>query len=361
VTTGHGGEFELIARIQRRLGPVAGAAPLLRPPLEGEVFSGDDAAVLSSPAGQLLLAIDLVVDGVHLDLSLGSPSDAGWLADAGWKAVSVNASDIAAMGGRPLHVVAGISAPADMQLDAVADGMIEACAAYGIALVGGDLTAGERLVISVAITGTCDDRAAVLRSGASDGDVIWVTGPLGSSAAGLRLLQGVTMPPPARPPAAQPPASQPAANQLPAAQPAVGGEPRRVSLTEAQSRLVDAYRRPVARIADGMTAAAAGATAMIDVSDGLAQDLDHIATQSEVGVRLDTIPVAEGASPEEAFGGGEDYELVFTAAQDAPVLETFAAASLRPPVRIGICTAKTEERSLGGRQFEIRGWEHPFT
>ena len=155
----------------------------------------------------------------------------------------------------------------DPRFWSVADGMIEACAAYGIALVGGDLTAGERLVISVAITGTCDDRAAVLRSGASDGDVIWVTGPLGSSAAGLRLLQGVTMPPPARPPAAQPPASQPAANQLPAAQPAVGGEPRRVSLTEAQSRLVDAYRRPVARIADGMTAAAAGATAMLDVSE----------------------------------------------------------------------------------------------
>ncbi len=320
------------------------------------MFSGDDAAVLSSPAGQLLLAIDLVVDGVHFDLSLGSPADGcrladggrlagGRLADAGWKAISVNASDIAAMGGRPLHVVAGISAPADMQLDAVADGMIEACAAYGIALVGGDLTAGERLVISVAITGTCDDRAAVLRSGASDGDAIWVTGPLGASAAGLRLLQGVTVRL----------HGQPAHDQ-----PAARGELTRVPLTEVQSRLIGAYRRPVARIADGQAAATAGATAMIDVSDGLAQDLDHIATQSEVGVRLDTVPVAEGAAPEEALGGGEDYELVFTAAEDALVLETFAAASLRPPVRIGICTANAEERSLAGRRFEIRGWEHPF-
>ncbi|EQD43205.1 thiamine monophosphate kinase, partial [mine drainage metagenome] len=153
-------------------------------PHEGEVFSGDDAAVLAVPSpGQLLLSIDLLVEGVHLDLSLSSP------ADAGWKAIAVNASDIAAMGGRPLHVVAGITAPPGTDLDAISEGMVEACSSYGIALVGGDLSTGGSVVLAVAITGTCDGRAPVLRSGAKAGDVIWVTGPLGASAAGLEHLR----------------------------------------------------------------------------------------------------------------------------------------------------------------------------
>jgi len=169
------GEFEVLARLRARLAGRTAASPLgpavpsspgepgepgLMAPVPGEVFSGDDTAVLIPPPGRLLLAIDLVVEGVHIDLALGS------LADAGWKAISVNVSDIAAMGGRPLHVVAGLSAPPTTDLDEVIDGMIAACAAYGVAVVGGDLTSGDRLVLSVAITGTCDDRDPVLRTGA---------------------------------------------------------------------------------------------------------------------------------------------------------------------------------------------------
>jgi len=322
VTAHRGGEFEVIARIQGRLGLGAGGRSLPQP-AAGEVFSGDDAAVLAlPPAGRLLLAIDLVVEGVHFDLALGS------LADAGWKAISVNASDIAAMGGRPLHVVAGVSAPEDTDLDALADGMVEACAAHGIALVGGDLSGGDRLVVSAAITGTCDGRDPVLRSGAGVDDVIWVSGPLGAAAAGLHLLQSHHG--------------------------ATGAE------SEGEQRLIGAYRRPLARVEEGRAAARAGATAMIDISDGLSKDLDHIATQSGVGLRLGAVPVAGGATLEQALGGGEDYELVFTAPEGSPVLETFEAAGLPPPVRIGVCSADASERSVEGRRLEISGWEHTF-
>jgi len=335
VTSGPGGEFEVIARIQRRLrlgGDDPGLPePLSWPlpqPLAGEVHSGDDAAVLTVPPSErLLLAIDLVVEGVHVDLSLGS------LADAGWKAISVNASDIAAMGGRPLHVVAGVSAPADTDLDAVADGMVEACSAYAIALVGGDLTAGGRLVISVAITGTCDGRDPVLRSGARAGDAIWVTGPLGASSAGLALLQSPRGARVARGAAAE---------------------------SEEEDRLIGSYRRPQARLREGTAAAIAGATAMIDISDGLSRDLDHVASQSGVGIALSFVPVAPAASLEQALGGGEDYELAFTAPETAPVLDTFDSAGLTPPIRIGVCSADANERSLAGRRLEISGWEHSF-
>jgi thiamine-monophosphate kinase len=321
VTAVPAGEFEVIARIQQRLRGEGGSDAALRAPEAGEVFSGDDTAVVSpGPSDRLLLAIDLVVEDVHVDLALAS------LADMGWKAVSVNASDIAAMGGRPLHVVVGVAAPPSTDLDAITDGMVEACAAYGIALVGGDLTGGRNVVISVAITGTCDGRPPVLRSGARPGDVIWVTGPLGASAAGLALLQG------------------------PGGLDSAGDTDARVA----------AYRRPVARVAEGIAAATAGATAMIDVSDGLSRDLDHIARQSGVGIRLESLPVVEGATAAEALGGGEDYELVFTASVDAGVAEAFRAAGLRAPIEIGTCSDDGEERTLQGQPLAVTGWEHRF-
>ena len=321
-------EFDVIARIRQRLATSHEGRADLPGPHEGEVFSGDDAAVLAVPSpGQLLLSIDLLVEGVHLDLSLGSP------ADAGWKAIAVNASDIAAMGGRPLHVVAGITAPPGTDLDAISEGMVEACSSYGIALVGGDLSTGGSVVLAVAITGTCDGRAPVLRSGAKAGDVIWVTGPLGASAAGLEHLRCRGAACPHEPGAAGP----------------------------ALEHLVRAYRRPLARVREGRAAATAGATAMIDVSDGLSKELDHIGSDSGVGIRLHYVPAAKGASLAQALGGGEDYELVFTAPEGAPVPEAFATAGLRPPERIGICSSVADERLLDGRLFPVTGWEHSFS
>jgi len=197
-------------------------------------------------------------------------------------------------------------------------------------------------VLSVAITGTCDDRDPVLRSGARPADVIWVTGALGASAAGLELLR--------RARAAERGEATGAAGRVEAGA-AVGPGP---------GELVKAYRRPVARVREGCVAATAGATAMIDISDGLAQDLGHIAAESGVGIRLTSVPVAEGASLQQALGGGEDYELVFTAPEAAGVIEAFEAAGLAAPIRIGSCSGDARERSFEGRPLLVSGWEHSF-
>jgi thiamine-monophosphate kinase len=229
----------------------------------------------------LLLAIDTVAEGDHFTSQ--TPLD-----DVGWKAVVANVSDIAAMGGRPTYLLASVAGPPETDLDALAKGMADAAAAYGCFLVGGDLAGADTLVVTVAITGTVDGDA-VLRSGARPGDDIYVTGPLGHAAAS--------------------------------------------QWTE----------RPEARVAEGEAARRAGATAMIDVSDGLIADLNHLAEASNVGYVLDDeIPTAPGATTDQALHGGEDYELVYT-----------GPAGL-PGVRIGRCTDDPSQRQ------EARGWEHRF-
>ncbi len=315
MVSGNDGELAAIETIRRGLpGPPA-----------GETWIGDDAAVVVPPTGRhLLLAADAVVEGVHFDLDL---VDA---ADVGWKVLAVNVSDIAAMGGRPLHaLVTVVGASADM-IEGLVRGLAEAAAAYECAVVGGDLSSGPRLVVSVALTGSTGDRGAVLRSGARPGDALFVTGPLGSSAAGLRILRsrkgrGGTEP--------------------------AGPEPAPEALTAA-------YRRPVARMAEGLAAAASGATAMIDVSDGLGIDLDRLATASGVGVLLDVCPIAEGATREEALAGGEDYELVFAAPYPDEVVRAFGAMGLRRPIRIGACVADPAARIIGDEHLEASGYEH---
>ena len=265
-------EFALIGRLRERFAEI-----------------GDDAAVVEPPSGPLLLAADTVVAGVH------TPPDLP-LEDIGWKAVVVNVSDMAAMGGRPLHLLVTVAAPPGTDLDRLFDGVAEAAQAYICPVVGGDLTTADTLVVTVAVTGTVDG-TPVTRSGASPGESIYVTGPLGAAAA-----SGWT-------------------------------------------------RRPVARVAEGVDARGAGATAMIDVSDGLVADLGHIADESGVGFALDEVPVAPGATLEQALTGGEDYELVFT----APV------ARLPVGFRIGVCTADPSERTLAGEPLPPSGgWEHRF-
>jgi thiamine-monophosphate kinase len=310
--------------------------------MPGETFAGDDAAVLSPPAGCLLLATDLVVEGVHFDLSIGS------VGDAAWKAVSVNVSDIAAMGGTPLHAVVGLSAPGGIDADAIVDALGQAAASYGIGIVGGDLTAGERIVLAVTIAGGCASGGAVLRSGAGVGDDIWVTGPLGGSAAGLEALRAGG--------AGFPGGSESAGNEPESA----GGVTGSAGAGSVRSALADAYLRPVARVAEGRLAAALGATAMIDVSDGLSRDVDHIGCESRVGIRLHSVPLAEGARLEQGLGGGEDYELVFCMPASVDVRDAFALAGLREPFRIGVCVADVGERTLDGSPMPILGWSHSF-
>ena len=271
----------------------------------------------------MLLAADAVVAGVHADLTLVG------LDDMGWKAMVANVSDIAAVGGRPCCAVVTVAGPlGSIDFDLLYDGLTEASAAYGCPIVGGDLTSSATLVISVAIVGDAGRQSPppVLRSGARAGDTIFVTGPLGSSAAGLHLLQT-----------------------------------GRVS--EAPD-LVLAHRRPRARLDEGTAARVAGATAMIDVSDGLAADLRHIADGSGVGVVLDRVPVAIGVNRVSddaeslALGGGEDYELLFTTPDPELAERTFAERGLGTPLRIGRCTADAGERRLRDDDLPVAGWEH---
>jgi thiamine-monophosphate kinase len=276
---------------------------------------GDDAAAVMLPAGWLLLAADAVVDGVHTDLSLAT------LDDMGWKAMAVNVSDMAAMGGRPLHAVVTVVGPPDTDLDLLYQGIATAARAFDCPVVGGDLANAPTLVVSVAMTGTVDGDP-VRRRGARPGDGIYVTGPLGLSAAGLRQLRG-------------------------------GGAGERGTAATA------AYRRPAPDVAAGEAARLAGASSMIDISDGLVADLGHLADASGVGVALEDVPVGEGATLEEALTGGEDYVLVFTAADEAAVESAFAG--LRPPVRVGACTADPSQRTLNGEPLPAAGgWEHQW-
>jgi len=303
------GEFGAI----ERLGRLLPAAP------EGQTWIGDDAAVVTTSGSTVLLTADAVVAGVHADLSLVG------MDDLGWKAVAVSVSDVAAMGGLPSHALVVVTGPPDTDLDSLYRGIAEAAAAYDCPVVGGDLTGGTQLVVSVFVTGAVDGSdgfGPVLRSGAQEGDSVYVTGRLGASAAGLRLLRAGT-----------------AGYDHPC---------------------VVAHRRPLARVAEGQVARMAGATSLIDVSDGLTADIGHIADASGVGVVIEHVPVAEGASREEALGGGEDYELVFTAPERSAVQAAFIEAGLREPIRIGRCTGDDGELRLGDDPLPRMGWEHAW-
>jgi thiamine-monophosphate kinase len=307
-------EFGIIERLRSRLaGPV------------DQTWVGDDVAVVPGPTGSLLLAADATVAGVHADLSLVGVDDMGW------KSLVANLSDIAAVGGRPSYALVTLAGPLGaIDVDLLYDGIIAASEAYGCPVVGGDLSDAPTLVVAVTVAGDGggDDPPPVLRSGARPGDALWVTGPLGSSAAGLALLRADR-----------------------------AGEAPDLAL---------AHRRPRPRLAEGAAARVAGATAMIDVSDGLAADVTHLAESSRVGVVLDRVPVAIGVSrvsdtPEDlALGGGEDYELVFAAPDAAPVEDVFAAAGLAVPLRLGRCTADAGERRLGDGVLPAGGWEHAW-
>jgi thiamine-monophosphate kinase len=269
----------------------------LPPASAGDIWIGDDAAVVPCPPGRLLLAADVVVEGVHFDLSLVG------LDDVGWKALAVNVSDIAAMGGEPGHALVSVVLSAGTDLDLLYDGLTAAAAEYGCPVVGGDLSAGERLVVSVAVTGSVEGDP-VLRSGARPDDALVVTGPLGGASVAL---------------AARP----------------VGR----------------AHRRPRARLAEGRAARLAGASAMIDLSDGLALDVRRLADASGVGVVIDDVPIADGATLDQALGGGEDFELLI--AIDDP-------SRLPGCIVIGRCADDPTQRRLGDRDLPEGGWEHSW-
>jgi thiamine-monophosphate kinase len=299
------GEFAIIDRLRRRLpGPPA-----------GETWIGDDSAVLGPDEGRTLLTTDATVAGVHADLALMG------LDDLGWRAVATAVSDIAAMGGRAAQLLVAVAGPPPTDLEILFGGVAEAAAAHRCAVVGGDLSNATEVVVVVTVRGVVGDGPApVLRHGARSGDHVFVTGPLGAAAAGLRTLR--------------------AGNEV--------------------AELARAYRRPRALLDEGQAARWAGATAMIDVSDGLGADLGHIARSSAVGVRLGDVPVAAGATVDEALGGGDDYQLVFTAPDADRVTAAFVDAELTPPLLIGVCTSDASQWEWAGGELPVTGFAHRF-
>ena len=270
------GEFGLIARIRARL-------PLTAP--EALVPSGDDAAVLAVPDGRLVTSADLLLEGRHFRRDWSSARDVGH------KAAAQNFSDIAAMGARPTSLLLSLVLPGDMPVawvEEFADGVAAECAPLGVIVAGGDMVRGDVITISVTVFGTLEGRAPVLRSGARAGDRVCVAGRLGWSAAGLELL-------------------------------AAG--------TPGHSDFLLAHRRPSPPYAAGPQAARAGATAMLDVSDGLLADLLHMAVASGVAVDVDStlLPVAPGLRLDQVLTGGEDHALVATFRPGAPVPESWQA------------------------------------
>jgi len=321
-TVGEIGEFGLIERFAARLGT----------PPEGETWTGDDAAVLRSPGSTLLYTTDLLIEGIDFDMRYASG------ADIGWKALAVNVSDIAAMGGRPRHAVVGLGLKADCPLDSadgILDGLLAAASRWGVQLVGGDISSASALVLYVALIGVAEAKP-IRRSGARPGDAICVTGVLGGAAGGLALLRGGA-----------------------------------VVEESARRRLVARQLRPEARLEEGRRLAALGATAMIDVSDGLVADLIHLLDASDLGcdVAPEAVPVDPGLIPlrdvldpvEAALTGGEDFELLFTLAEDTVHRARASLAELGTPItRIG-ATREGSRRLLGdealGAAGEV-GWDH---
>ncbi len=258
-------EFDLIARI----------APLLDGAGDDVVVGhGDDAAVVRVGGSEVVVAVDVVVEGVHFRRDLSS-----W-EDVGWKAVAVNVSDLAAMGAIPAAAVIGLCRPAGFgedDVEALYRGLRAACDQWDLRLVGGDSVSGPALVVSVTTFGRVGGSGAVTRAGALPGDRLVVVGALGAAAAAL-------------------------------AQVARGARPDPAHLA--------AHRRPRALPEAGRSLAQHGARAMIDVSDGLGADLGHLCAASGVAARVtaSALPVAPGAREVGGWrlvcGGGEDFALV---------------------------------------------------
>jgi len=310
-------EDELLAAIVRLL---ADEAP------DVIVGVGDDAAVVRPGGGDLVLTTDALVEGSHFVRADSAPRDLGY------RAIVVNVSDIAAMAASPRYALAALTLPDDVDRAYVTEligGMRDACHEYGCLLVGGNLARGRDLTFAVTLTGEVAAGRAVTRAGARIGDALVVTGELGASAAARRVRDD----------------------------PSGWSDDDRAALRRAE--------RPTARVGEGGILARYGATAMIDVSDGLALDLTRICRASGVGARLvlGDVPVAASATLDEAVGGGEDYELLATLPPDAvdgasaELAEVFAVALVRVGAIIegGIVGVDADGTET---PLEPEGWDH---
>lgn len=307
------GESAVLARILPRLG--SGDAALLG--------AGDDAAVVAAPDGRYVVTTDLMVHGPDFRMAWSTPFDLGW------KAAATNLTDVAAMGARPTALVVAIAAPPALGVDVlegIADGLREGLAALapGAGVVGGDLSASPVLMISVTAFGDLEGRPPVLRSGARPGDVIAHAGARGDAARGLALLFAR-----ARDERGEPDAAAAAA------------------LRREQPRLVRAQLAPEPPVGAGVVAALAGATAMLDVSDGLARDARRLAEASGVGIEFRA--AALGPDPLTALAGAEDHGLL--AAFPAEV------APPHPFEVVGVANGDAGVLTVDGEPVDTSGWD----
>jgi thiamine-monophosphate kinase len=310
-TVGDMGEIALVERIRRAVGEL-GDDVLVGP--------GDDAAVLAVPDGRQVVTTDMLVEGRHFRLDWSSA------ADIGHKAAAENLADIAAMGARPVALVVALGLPESTEvawMDDFLAGLLAEARRGGAALVGGDLVSADSVVVSVTALGDLEGRTPTLRSGAHVGDVVALCGEVGAAAAGLAVLsRGFRSP----------------------------------------RALVDAHRRPLPDYAAGPRAAMSGATAMLDVSDGLLLDAARLARASGVCIDVDStaLPIPEAVQTTAAaynldpltwvLGGGDDHALLATFAPgDVP--EGFTAIGR-------VEDSADDDVRVDGQPVSPQGYEH---
>ncbi|MGC4805309.1 thiamine-phosphate kinase [Micromonospora sp. DT233] len=304
------GEFGLIDRVTARL--PQGAACLLGP--------GDDAAVLATPDGRVAASTDVLVEGRHFRRDWSSARDVGH------RAAAANLADIAAMGATPTALLVALCMPADLDpcwAEELADGLAAEAGTVGAGVVGGDMSASPTLTIAVTALGDLGGLAPVLRSGARPGDVVAVAGRSGYAAAGYTVLsRGFRTP----------------------------------------KLLVEAYRRPEVPYPAGPLAARLGATAMIDISDGLLADLGHVAKASGVGidVRRDAFEVPRQMSDAAQALGVDPYSWILTGGDDHALAASFPpAVALPAPWRpVGRVVAGGGVTVDGAPHEGPAGWDH---
>jgi thiamine-monophosphate kinase len=324
------GEFEFLAKLRERL-PADGP--------QVKLGSGDDAAV-TSPAGATATSVDAIVEGVHF--RRGETE----LRTVGRKALATALSDLAAMGAEAGEAYVVLGAPADLGEEdflALLDGMLELAAETGTTIAGGDVTRAPALTLAVTVVGHAagaDDFVA--RAGARPGDLLVLTGELGGAAAGRLLLE-----------------HPPLAAELPER-----------TARELHRRQLD----PMPRLRSGRALAGSGATAMIDLSDGLAADAGHLARAGGIAMEIEaaSLPLAKGVAEvaaavgrdpfELAVAGGEDYELLAALPPDrlSPASEAIDAAAEAKLTPIGEVAAGegVEIRLPGGGRLEAAGYDH---
>lgn len=325
--------------------------PLLPTNAYVQVGTGDDCAVITAPNNQFVVSTDILIENQHFKRNWSTGSDVGW------RAAMQNLADIAAMGAVPTSVVLALGLPGDLEVAWVHDfyrGFIDACKTVGAAIVGGDLSASAVITVAVTVHGDMQSIPPVLRSGARPGDVVAHSGNLGWSAAGLALLSAGH---------AAPKAEHPTYPSGPSAAPSMDPVTRAISL----------FLRPQPVLTLGPVAARAGATALMDVSDGLLRDAGRIAAASNVGIdlalstaypkdreHLETVAETLGQEPQAQaslwrLSGGEDHGLLATFPNSDAVPHGFAVIGTVRAVVTGQPRITIDGKSAAGLS---QGWDH---